>query len=169
MTSKKEALPQIIILALQKLEDSILIGLLLSMICMAVLQIILRNLFDSGILWGDELIRVLVLWIGLIGAMVASRNNHHISIDVISRYLPEQIKKQTALITAIFTSLVCAVMAYFSFRFVMMEKADGLVAFAATPTWVCESIIPISFAIITLRYLLLSFSCLVKLFKRIPQ
>jgi len=169
MTSKKKSLPQIIILALQKLEDSILIGLLLSMICMAVLQIILRNLFDSGILWGDELIRVLVLWIGLIGAMVASRNNHHISIDVISRYLPEQIKKQTALITASFTSLVCAVMAYFSFRFVMMEKADGLVAFAATPTWVCESIIPISFAIITLRYLLLSFSCLVKLFKRIPQ
>jgi len=139
------------------------------MICMAVLQIVLRNLFDSGILWGDELIRVLVLWIGLIGAMIASRDNHHISIDVISRYLPDKIKKQTALITAIFTSLVCAVMAYFSFGFVIMEKQDGLMAFATIPTWVCESIIPVSFAIISLRYILFSFTQVVKIFKRIPQ
>ncbi|MCK5838003.1 MAG: TRAP transporter small permease, partial [Desulfobacula sp.] len=97
MTSRKISFTQTIITALQKIEDSILIGLLLSMICMAVLQIVMRNLFDSGILWGDELIRVLVLWIGLIGAMIASRNNHHISIDVISRYLPDKIKKFTNL------------------------------------------------------------------------
>ena len=58
MTSKKTSFTQIIITVLQKIEDSILIGLLLSIICMAVLQIVMRNLFDSGILWGDELIRV---------------------------------------------------------------------------------------------------------------
>ena len=139
------------------------------MIFMAVLQIVLRNLFDSGILWGDELIRVLVLWIGLIGAMVASRNNHHISIDVISRYLPDQIKKLTNLMTALFTALVCAVMAYFSLAFVMMERTDGLMAFANIPAWVCESIIPVSFAIISLRYILFSFTYLVNQFKRIPQ
>ena len=169
MTSKKKSFTQITITALQKIEDSILIGLLLSMICMAVLQIVMRNLFDSGILWGDELIRVLVLWIGLIGAMIASRNNHHISIDVISRYLPDRIKKLTNLMTAVFTSLVCAVMAYFSLVFVMMEREDSLMAFAAIPAWVCESIIPVSFAIISLRYILFSFTHLVKIFKRNPQ
>ena len=169
MTSKKTSFTQYIITVLQKIEDSILIGLLLSMIFMAVLQIVMRNLFDSGILWGDELIRVLVLWIGLIGAMVASRNNHHISIDVISRYLPDRIKKQITLIISIFTALICAVMAYFSLEFVMMEREDGLIVFANIPAWVCESIIPVSFAIICLRYILFSFTGFSKLFKRIPQ
>ncbi|WP_299978415.1 TRAP transporter small permease [Desulfobacula sp.] len=169
MISKKTSFSQYIITILQKIEDSILIGLLLSMIFMAVLQIVLRNLFDSGILWGDELIRVLVLWIGLIGAMVASRNNHHISIDVISRYLPDQIKEQTTFIIYIFTALVCAVMAYFSLKFVMMERQDGLMAFTNIPAWICESIIPVAFAIISLRYIFFSFTCLLKRFKRIPQ
>ncbi len=169
MTNKKLAFPLNILAFLQKVEDGILVGLLLLMIFIAVLQIFLRNLFDTGILWGDPLVRILVLWIGLIGAMVASRDNHHISIDVISRYLPDKIKKLSNLIISIFTSLVCAVMAYYSFIFVMMEKNDGLLAFATIPAWVCESIIPVSFAIISLRYLLFSFTRLTKLFKRIPQ
>ncbi|NOX32584.1 MAG: TRAP transporter small permease [Deltaproteobacteria bacterium] len=166
MTSKKTGITRQIIAVLHKIEDGILISLLLLMIFMAVLQIFLRNLFDSGILWGDPLIRILVLWIGLIGALVASRNNHHISIDVISRYLPARIKELTSLLTAIFTSVVCGLMAYFSFGFVIMEKNDGILAFASMPAWVCESIIPVSFAIICLRYILFSFTCFSKLSKR---
>ncbi|WP_457552028.1 TRAP transporter small permease [Desulfobacula sp.] len=169
MTSKKDFSPQNIVRILQKLEDGILIGLLLLMIFIAVLQIFLRNLFNSGILWGDPLVRVLVLWIGLIGAMVASRNDHHISIDVLSRYLPDQIKKLSHLMISLFTTMVCAVMAYYSIVFVIMEKDAGLIAFATIPTWVCESIIPVSFAIISFRYLIFFFTGLNKLFKRISQ
>ena len=169
MTSKNISFVQKIIALFQKIEDGILIGLLLLMIFIAVLQIFLRNLFDSGILWGESLVRTLVLWIGLIGAMVASRNNNHISIDLISRYLPDQIKKLTDLMIYIFTFLVCAVMAYHSLRFVIMEKTDGVLVFANIPVWVCESIIPVSFAIISFRYLLFSFTSLFNLFKRIPQ
>ncbi|MFH2093404.1 MAG: TRAP transporter small permease [Pseudomonadota bacterium] len=154
------------ITVLQKIEDAILSGLLLVMIFMAVTQIFLRNLFDSGILWADALIRVLVLWIGLIGAMIASRDNHHISIDVISRYLPERTKQFTTFITSVFTALVCGIMSWFSLSFVLMEKLDGLTAFAAVPAWVCESIIPVSFAIICLRYLVMSVTLLITIIKR---
>jgi TRAP-type C4-dicarboxylate transport system permease small subunit len=154
---------------LQKIEDTILVGLLLLMICMAVLQIFMRNLFDSGILWGDSLVKILVLWIGLMGAMIASRNNHHISIDVLSKFLPEQIKKMTTFIISVFTSLVCGVMAYYSLNFVIMEKQDGLTAFANIPAWVCESIIPIAFAIISLRYIFLSITSFAQFFKPFQQ
>ena len=145
---------------LQKAEDSVLIGLLLLMVLIAVFQIFLRNLFDSGIRFGDELIRVLVLWISLMGAMVASRNNSHVNIDLISRYLPGPIKKISTVLVGFFTSFICAVMSYFSFNFVMMEKANGVIAFAGIPVWVCQSIIPVSFAVISFRYLLLSFATL---------
>jgi TRAP-type C4-dicarboxylate transport system permease small subunit len=159
MTSdNKTAVDHPAIRFLHLIEDSILIALLLVMILMAVSQIVLRNIFESGILWGDELVRVLVLWIGLIGAMIASRTNHHISIDVITRYLPDRIKPLARLLTSVFTAVVCAVMARFSLSFILLEKQDGLIAFAGIPAWICESIIPISFAVICLRYTIISLS-----------
>jgi TRAP-type C4-dicarboxylate transport system permease small subunit len=165
MATHKTGFFRQVIISLQKIEDCILSGLLLVMIAMAVAQIFLRNFFDSGILWGDELVRVLVLWIGLIGAMIASRNNHHISIDIISRYLSEKTKEVTTFITSLFTAVICGVMSWFSLNFVILEKQDHLIAFATVPAWICESIIPISFAIISIRYLILSFTLLIHLLK----
>ncbi len=148
----------IFIKILQKIEDGILVGLLLLMIFMAVLQIFMRNLFDSGIMWADPLVRVLVLWIGLMGAMIASRENHHICIDVLSKYLPAQTRKITQFVISVFTSLVCAAMAYFSMNFVIMEKQDSFTAFGNIPAWYCEIIIPVACIIISLRYISLSIS-----------
>ena len=66
---------------LYRVENGILAVLLLSMLAMAVLQILMRNLFETGIIWGDILVRILLLWVGLAGAMVASRQGNHISSD----------------------------------------------------------------------------------------
>ena len=63
-----------------------LISLLISMILLSSGQIVLRNFFDIGIIWIDPLLRVLVLWTALVGATVASRENKHIRIDLLSRY-----------------------------------------------------------------------------------
>lgn len=147
---------------LGKIEDTLLAGLLLTMIGMAVTQITLRNLFDSGIVWGDSLVRVLVLWIGLVGAMAATRTDNHIRIDMISRYLPDQVKPYTTLAVHGFTALVTAAMAWFSLRFVRMEMADNLMAFGRVPAWVCELIIPIAFGVISLRYTLFSIMGLIR-------
>ena len=151
---------------LHRIEDGILISLLLVMIVMAVLQIVLRNLFDSGILWGDAFVRVLVLWIGLVGAMIASRTGNHISIDVISRFLPPQLKRISDLMIYLFTLAVCWVMAWYAYGFVLLEKEDGMTAFAGIPIWICESIIPFAFGLIGLRYLVLAGQALILLFKR---
>lgn len=153
---------------LQKLEDTILVSLLLVMIFMAVLQIFLRNFFDSGIVWGDSLIRILVLWIGLVGAMVASRTDNHISIDILSRYLPSRIKRFTTLLTHVFTAGVTALMAWVSLSFVRMEMADNLIAFASVPAWICESIIPAAFLVISIRYTLFSIDHLIQLLPEKP-
>ncbi|MGD9106528.1 MAG: TRAP transporter small permease [Desulfobacterales bacterium] len=150
---------------LQQVEDAILVGLLLLMIGMAVTQIFLRNLFGAGIVWSDVMVRILVLWVGLIGAMVASRQDNHIAIDVLDRYLPECAKIYTNFMARLFTALVCMIVAYYSLLFVQMEFADGGMAFAWVPTWLCEAIIPFAFTVIALRYFLLSFVNLKKVFK----
>lgn len=149
---------------LYRIEDGILVGLLLLMIGLAVLQIFLRNFFDAGIVWSEILVRILVLWVGLVGAMVASRQGNHINIDILDRYLPKQIKSMVKTIVELFTALICTVVAYYSFTFVQVEYADGGIIFAGVPAWVCESIIPFAFTVIALRYLILSLTNFKRIF-----
>ena len=139
-----------------RVEDSILVGLLMLMITLAVLQIFLRNLFETGIVWSDVLVRILVLWVGLVGAMVASRKGNHINIDIMERFLSERAKIVVNFVVELFTAFICSMVAYYSIQFVHMELIDGGRAFANVPTWVCEAIIPFAFVVIAIRYVLLS-------------
>ncbi len=147
---------------LHRLEDAMLVGLLLLLIGMAVAQIFMRNFLGSGILWGDALLRVAVLWIGLLGAMAASRRGAHIGIDVVSRFLPGRIRKPVMATTNLFTVVVCAIACYYSLKLVRMEFEDGGMAFSQAPAWACEAIIPFVFAVIALRYILLTISTFTK-------
>ncbi len=100
--------------------------------------------------------------------MAASRTNNHISIDVISRYLPLSVKKITSLLVYLFTAAITALMAWHSYRFVSMERADGMTAFANVPAWICEAIIPVAFAIISIRYTLFFLNHMLTFFKPKP-
>jgi len=135
------------------------------MLAMAISQILMRNLFEAGIIWGDILVRILVLWVGLAGAMVASRRGNHINIDILSRYLPERAGNTVKSAVEFFTAAVCSVAAVYTLRFVKMEFDDGGMAFAQVPTWICEAIIPIAFIVIALRYFLLSLTTFLKITK----
>ena len=133
-------------------EDGILVLLLVAMIAIAGTQILLRNLLETGLEWGDPLLRVTVLWLGLLGAMAATRDDNHISIDVVSRFLPPRAKTASRLVTDLFTATVCGLLAYHGARFVLFEKEAGSLAFGFVPAWVCELIMPFGFGIIALRF-----------------
>lgn len=134
-------------------EDGLLILTLSAMSLLALSQIILRNLFDTGIEWSDPLLRVLVLWLGLLGAIAATRQNRHITIDVASRLLPHSGRMITGVISNLFSAVICAVISYHAAVFVVMEYEDGITAFADMPAWLCESIIPLGFGLMALRFL----------------
>lgn len=129
--------------------------LFFSLLVTAALQIILRNFFDSGLLWGDDFIQAVVLWIGFVGATYASRNGSHINVDVISRFLPISIGQWVYRSIYLLTAVFCAVAAHFSWQFIQLEMEDGMIAFLNVPVWLTEIVIPLSFIVIALRYVLL--------------
>ncbi len=137
---------------LLKIEIGFIVALLLSLILIAMVQIILRNFFDSGLFWAESYIRISVLWMALLGAMVASRRQQHLAIDVFVHKLNAKKRAMIEKITHIFTGLLCFIMAYHSSLFIHSEYQEGSIAFAIIPTWICEIIIPITFLIIGVRY-----------------
>ena len=138
------------------LEDALLVVLLALMILLAGGQIVLRNGFDSGLVWADPLLRVLVLWVGLVGAMAAARADRHITVDVLSRLLPDRPRRRARAFTDACAAAVCAVLAWHAARLVVTEYQGGAIAFADVPAWVCELILPVGFGVMCLRYLALA-------------
>ncbi len=137
---------------LLKTETNLLVSLLLLMVVIAVTQIVMRNFMGAGLIWAESLLRITVLWLALIGAMVASRNCDHIAIDVLVNKLPEKIRYIVMRLNRVITALICFVIAWYSLLFVIDEYQYGGIAFGVIPHWLCEAIIPISLFIIAMRY-----------------
>ena len=147
---------QIWIKRLHRAEDALLVLLLSTMIVLAGTQILLRNLFDSGFVWIDPFLRVLVLWLGLIGATVATRNNRHIRIDLLTSFFRRNTHRLIQSVIGQISAWTCLVVAWYGFKWVQMDYADGLTSFVGVPAWTLEIIIPATFALIGMRYLILS-------------
>jgi TRAP-type C4-dicarboxylate transport system permease small subunit len=124
------------------------------MILIAFLQILLRNLLDTGLPWGDSLVRYLVLWVGFIGAALAVKENKHITIDVFSRWLPRSGRKLNRIVVAVFSCAICILLTVAAGKFVRNEFLMGERAFLTLPVWLAALVIPVSFAIMALRYAL---------------
>jgi TRAP-type C4-dicarboxylate transport system permease small subunit len=138
------------------LEDTLLVLLLSGMVVLSVWQIVLRNFSDTAIVWGDPLLRVLVLWVGFLGAVAASRDDRQISVDVISRFAGEPWRSRIRVVTDVFTSAVSGFLAWHAFRFVKDSYVYEETAFASVPLWLAASILPTAFVLLSLRYLLLA-------------
>jgi len=143
---------------LNKVENGLLVVILSSMIILAVLQIVFRNFAGEGIIWIDPLLRVLVLWVAMVGAMVAARTDNHIRIDIFVRYFPPRHILLIQRLVHLITAVVCLLIAWYAAQFVYSEYQYTTMAFSSVPTWITASIIPLAFFMLALRYMLL-FCC----------
>lgn len=141
---------------LHRIEDAILVSLLSVMIVLATAQILLRNFFDAGFIWADPLLRVLVLWLGLIGATVATRSDKHIRIDLLSHFFKRNTHRLIQSIIGQISAWTCLVIAWYGLTWIQLDYSDGVIAFAGIPAWILEIIVPLAFALIGLRYLVMS-------------
>ena len=131
----------------------------------AFLQVILRNIFHEGILWGDIFLRHLVLWVGFLGASLATREQKHINIDIFSRFMSDKGKSVVRFVTNLFSVFICYLLANASWTFVQDEQMNGTEIFADIPVWYFQIIIPIGFFLMTLRFLILALDNIVEVFR----
>jgi TRAP-type C4-dicarboxylate transport system permease small subunit len=134
-------------------EDTLLLLILISMIMLAGAQIFLRNFFDYSLFWGDEMLRLMVLWLTVAGGLAASRMDKHISIEVLDRFLPTRFQIPVKVIIDLFTSAVCALFSWHSARFVMGSYEFGDTLLGNAPAWILQIILPIGFGLMAYRHL----------------
>ena len=131
-----------------------LVLFVVAMIFLSFAQVVLRNFFDWGISWGDIGLRNMVLWVGFIGASLATKENRHITIDALTKFLSPSLKALSDVLTSFVSFLVGLIFVWASFHFVAVEKEAGGIAFLNVPFWTLEMIIPIGFSLISFRFLI---------------
>lgn len=137
---------------MRALERAVLALLILAMLLLAMLQIVLRNFFHQGLVWIDPLLRHLVLWIGITGAVVATGHLRHIQMDVIGRTLPARPRLLVTRITCVVAAAICALLARGAYVYLIEEAGFGSTGLLGIPTWGLTSVLFIGFALMAARF-----------------
>ncbi|HVT32517.1 MAG TPA: TRAP transporter small permease subunit [Rhodanobacteraceae bacterium] len=136
--------------AIERIETAIIAVLVLAMVVLAGAQILLRNLFETGFAWADPLLRAMVLWAAMLGALAAARDDKHIGLDLLTHFLRGRARRIARTIALLFAALLSAAMAWYGGRLVALDF-DGGQPVGAIPGWVVELILPVGFGLLALR------------------
>jgi len=148
---------------LASLERALVVLLLTGLLGLGLLQVIKRNLLASGIFWADELLQHMVLWLGFLGASLATREHRHLSIDVLSHFLRARWQLWLGLLVNTVALTIGLLLVQAAWGFVRSEYTAGTVLTFGVPTWLAQSIVPLGFGVITLRFALRLLETLLRL------
>ena len=138
-----------------QIEKVLVVCALVIMVLVVFIQVVLR-FFDRGFPWAEELARYLMIWAGFLGASIATRQQRHLKIDILPRFLPADgqakvvVKRMASLISAGFCFFLVKVGYDFvanSFKFGRTSTSLGL------PMWIVQLSIPFTTCVIACRFL----------------
>ncbi|MDH5573131.1 MAG: TRAP transporter small permease [Gammaproteobacteria bacterium] len=139
---------------LLKFEAGIAIVSLVLMLSFSIVQILARNLFETGFPVLDVISRHLVLFILFSGAALITEYNKHIKIDVLATLMPAEIKKKLVRPFLLISTMICALFFWHAGNFWLDELKyastnDNLSVYLAL-------VLPAGFFMLTLHFFLLS-------------
>ncbi len=127
---------------------TVLLALCLAgMLVLATAQILWRNVFSLSIPHSEELLEWLVLWIAMLGAMAASIESRHITIDALSHVLSHAARRWAGIAAQFFAMSACVALFLISGSYWLDTMGFGETALWDVPRWMLEAVLPLAFAI----------------------
>jgi TRAP-type C4-dicarboxylate transport system permease small subunit len=145
---------------LVRAESGLLASLVAGMATLAFVQVARRQLFGTGAVWADTLLRHLVLWVGFLGAALAAADEKHFAWEAASQRGGPIAKAAAHLSAAVIAAaLACVSITFFADDF---RHSRALITIGQTPIpgWLFTLAIPTGFALIVVHALLRSASIL---------
>lgn len=115
--------------------------------------------FPSSVPGAQKFALGLMLWAGMLGASVATKERRHIVVDAVTKKLDDDNKRLFALLGGLATGVFCACVTLLSGVQLAGEIHDwatnegvGLYESLPIPTWIATLALPVSFAIMAARF-----------------
>ena len=135
-------------------ERALLGGLAAGMVILAALQIVLRTFFRTGLPWIEPLLGIGLLWLTMLGALAATGQLKHISMDLVSHLLPRRPRAGVAAVVQLFAAVICGRLACAAHAFIGLQRETETSSLLGAPVWAYTWIVPVVFGLLALRFAL---------------
>jgi TRAP-type C4-dicarboxylate transport system permease small subunit len=135
---------------LSRAVSAALVVLFIVMTLLAMVQVFLRYFFNAGIPWADIAARELVMWVGILGAVLATKEDKHFQIDVLTRFLAQRKQKWFRSFSDFVAGVVCYFLGKASLTFLGIDA--GETTFLNIPVVIVELIIPVGFYLLMVQF-----------------
>ncbi|MBP3654840.1 MAG: TRAP transporter small permease [Oscillospiraceae bacterium] len=103
-----------------------------------------RYLFNSPILWAEEVATSLFIWTVFVGSAYAYRTHAHLGVDILVKALPEKAKKGVNIVIDIIEIAVLLMLTYVSAQYVA-NSWTRVTDVLMMPRWYFSIAVPIGF------------------------
>lgn len=136
---------------LAAVEGALLVALLAVMVTLAFAQVVLRH-FGLGLLWGETVLKHLVLWTGFLGAALAAAHEKHFAWEAAHVGAPEHWKPWLRLTANLGGAAITALLLRASWTYFTDDRANPseimTVGGIVVQSWVAAAGIPAGFALV---------------------
>lgn len=133
-----------------------LVALLAVMVTLAFAQVVLRH-FGLGLLWGETVLKQLVLWTGFLGAALAAAGEKHFAWEAAHVGAPERLKPWLRLTANLAGAAITAVLLKASWTYFVDDRANPseimTIGGVVVRSWVAAAGIPAGFALVLVHML----------------
>jgi TRAP-type C4-dicarboxylate transport system permease small subunit len=121
----------------------------------AVLVYFYTERYPGGFVWAQKLALVVMLWVALLGASMATHERTHLSLEMGEKLWPRRVLHLINGIAHAVTSVFCLLMLWVSINMVVTTRELGQVIEANLwlPRWVALLIVPYAFLAMSVRLL----------------
>ena len=138
---------------LDAIEEAFMAIALAFMTVITFIQVCLRYLFDTGLVWSLEATTYTFAWLVLVGMSYGVRTKSHIAVDVMTARLPLAAQRLVGLLALLLCLAYCAFMVYGSYAFVdRLVQLGNDARDIPLPRWLLTAIMPVAFALLGLRF-----------------
>lgn len=102
--------------------------MLIVVVATTLLQIIMRYAFNAPLIWSEEFVRLLIVWITFIGASAVCYDGRHLNVEVFLKAAPPRLRAAMRVFNAVVSLFFLAVLGWHSITLVKIEMMQDMSA-----------------------------------------
>ncbi len=133
---------------LQNLEDLVASAFLIVTTVLVIINIIMRYILNSGLVWSEEVATGCFVWSVFIGAVAVFKHRGHVGVDLLVKRFPAALQKAVRLITDLILVVLNGYMAYLSVLYIQTSYTKMTPVLGVSSAYISTSVL-IAFVLMT--------------------
>ena len=108
----------------------------IAIVILTVTQVFFRSVLDSPLIWSEEVVRLLLVWVVFLGGAVVCWDGRHLNVDVLFVRLSPPVKKILRIFNMVIALGFLVALGWTSWRIVMLDRYSEIGSISLSLSWV---------------------------------